>query len=52
MLSTEESLDRMAKARGMRWYDHVSRKDENVIKALKFEAQGSRKRGRNLEKNK
>ena len=38
----------MAKARSMRWYGHVLRKeDENVIvKALKFEVSGSRGRGR------
>ena len=39
MLGIKKSLDRMAKASGIRWYDHVLRKeDENVIvKALKFE---------------
>ena len=44
----KESLDRIAKASSMRWYGHVFRKeDENVIvKALKFEVNGSRGRGR------
>ena len=48
MLGIKESLDRMAKASSTRWYGHVLRKeDENVIvKALKFEVSGSRKRGR------
>ena len=47
MLGIKESLDRMAKASSMRWYDHVLRKDKNVIvKALKFEVSGSRGRGR------
>ena len=48
MLGIKESLDRMAKASSMRWYGHVLRKeDENVIvKALKFEASGSREKGR------
>ena len=48
MLGIKESLDRMAKASSMRWYGHVLRKDdENVIaKALKFEVNGSRGRGR------
>ena len=46
MLGIEKSLDRMAKASSTRWYGHVLRKeDENVIvKALKFEVCGSRKR--------
>ena len=48
MLGIRESLDRIAKASCMRWYDHVLRKeDENVtVKALKFEVNGSRGRGR------
>ena len=48
MLGINESLDMMAKASSIRWYEHVSRKeDENVIvKALKFEVSGSRGRGR------
>ena len=48
MLGIKKSLDRMAKARSMRWYGHVLRKeDENVIvKALKFEVSGSRERRR------
>ena len=46
MLGIKESLDRMAKANSIRWYDHVlKKKDENVIvKALKFEVSGSRGR--------
>ena len=46
MLGIKEPLDRMAKAKSMRWFDHVLRKeDENVIvKALKFEVSGSRGR--------
>ena len=31
MLGTEKFLDRTAKASSIRWYDHVLRKDENVI---------------------
>ena len=48
MFGIKESLDRMAKANSIRWYGHVLRKeDENVIvKALKFEVSGSRRRGR------
>ena len=46
MFGIKESLDKMAKASSLRWYGHVSRKeDENVIvKALKFEVSGSRGR--------
>ena len=46
MLGIKKSLDRMAKASSMRWYDHVLRKeDKNVIvKALKFEVSGGRGR--------
>ena len=46
MFGIKESLDRMAKARSMRWYDHVLRKeDKNVIlKALKFEVSSNRGR--------
>ena len=48
MFGIKESLDRTAKASSMWWYGLVLRKeDENVIvKALKFEASGSRERGR------
>ena len=47
MLGIKESLDSMAKASSMRWYGHVLSKDENVIvKASKFEVSGSRGRGR------
>ena len=48
MLGIKASLDRMAKASSIRRYGHVLRKkDENVIvKALKFEVNGSRGRGR------
>ena len=46
----KESLDRMAKASSMRWYDHghvLRKKDDNVVvKALKLEVSGSRGRGR------
>ena len=48
MLGIKKSLDRMAKASSIWWYDHVLRKkDQNVIvKPLKFEVSGSRGRGR------
>ena len=38
----------MAKANGVRWYGHVLRKDDGHVlrKALEFEMQGKRKRGR------
>ena len=48
MLGIKESLDRMVKASSMRWCGLVLKKeDKNVIvKALKFEVNGSRGRGR------
>ena len=48
MLDIKESLDRMAIGSSMLWYGHLLRKeDENVIvKALKFEVNGSRGRGK------
>ena len=48
MLGMQESLERMANASSMRWYGHVLRKeDENaIVKALKFEVNSSRGRGR------
>ena len=46
MLGIKKSLDRMAKPSSMRWYGHVSRKeDENaIVTALKLEVSGSRER--------
>ena len=48
IMGIEESLNKMAKARSIRWYGHVLRKeDENVIvKALTFRMRCSRGRGR------
>ena len=48
MLGIKESFDKMAKASSIQGYSHVLRKeDENVIvKALNFEASGSRGRER------
>ena len=37
MLGIKESLDRMARTSRMQWYDHVLRKDENVIVKALFE---------------
>ena len=48
MLGLKETLDRMAKANGVRWYEHVIRRDDNNIrkKAMMLEVNGKRKRGR------
>ena len=48
MLGLKETLDRMAKANGVRWYGHViKRGDDNILKkAMMIEANGKRKRGR------
>ena len=47
MLGLKETLDRMAKANGVRWYGHVIRSvDDNVLKkAMMMEVRGKRKRG-------
>ena len=48
MLGLKETLDRMAKANGLRWYGHATRRDDNNIlkKAMMLEVNGKRKRGR------
>ena len=48
MLGLKETLDRMAKANGVRWYRHVMRRDDDNIlkKAMMMEVNGKRKRGR------
>ena len=48
MLGLKETLDKMAKANGVRWYGHVVRRDDESIlkKAMMFEVNGPRKRGR------
>ena len=48
MLGLHETVDRMARASGVRWYGHVLRREDgNILKdALTFEVSGQRKRGR------
>ena len=48
MLGLKETLDRMAKANGVRWYGHVIRRDDyNILKrAMMMQVNGKRKRGR------
>ena len=48
MLGLKETLDRMAKANGVRWYGHVIRRyeDNTLKKAMILEVNGKRKRGR------
>ena len=47
MLGLKETLDRMAKANGVRWYGRVIRRDDdNILKAMIIEVNGERKRGR------
>ena len=48
MLGLKETMDRMAKANGVRWYGHVVRRDDDNIlkKAMIMEVNGKRKRGR------
>ena len=48
MLGLKETLDRIAKASGVRSYGHVIRRDDDNIlkKAMMMEVNGKRKRGR------
>ena len=48
MLGLSESLDKLAKASGVRWYGHVQRREDNDIlkEALNFRVYGKRKIGR------
>ena len=48
MLGLKKTLDRMAKANGVRWYGHmIKREDDNILKkAMMMEVNGQRKRGR------
>ena len=48
MLGVKKTLDRMAKANGVRWYGYVIRReDDNILKkAMMMEVNGQRKRGR------
>ena len=48
MLGLKETLDRMAKANGVRWYGHVIRRDnDNILKkAMMMEVNKKQKRGR------
>ena len=48
MLGLKETLDRMAKANGVRWYGYVIRRDDDKIlkKAMMLEVNGQRKRER------
>ena len=46
MLGLKETLNRMAKANGMRWYGHVIRRDDDNIlkKTMIMKVNGKRKR--------
>ena len=48
MLGLEESVVQMARANAVRWYGHVLRSEDGHVlrKALEFEVEGRRKRGR------
>ena len=48
MLGLKETIDRLARANGVRWYGHVLRRDDDSILrvALNLEVSGKRKRGR------
>lgn len=48
MLGLNETIEQVAKVNGMRWYGHVLRRESDHVlrKALEFEVEGVRKRGR------
>ena len=46
MTGLRETIDRLATANGVRWYGHVLRDDDSVLRvALDLEVSGKRKRG-------
>ena len=47
ILGLKETVVQMAKVNGVRWYGHVSRRDDGHVlkKALEFEVKGKRKQG-------
>ena len=48
MLGLNESIDKLAKANGVRWFGHVLRRpnDDILQRTLRFEVKGKQKRGR------
>ena len=48
MLGLKETIDRLATAKGVRWYGHVLRRNDNSVLrvALNLEVSGKRKQGR------
>ena len=48
MLGLKETVDKLAKTNGVRWYGHVLRRhDDDILrKALEFSVEGRRRRGR------
>ena len=48
MLGLKEAADKLARANGMRWYDHVLRRPEEdiLMKAMIHEVDGKRKQDR------
>ena len=48
MLGLGETVDKLAKANGVRWYGHVLRREEDDVlrKALRLTVEGQRRRGR------
>ena len=47
MLGLKETIDKSAKANGVWWYEHVLRREEDVVlrKMLCFKVEGQRRRG-------
>ena len=47
MLGLKETVVKMAKANGVRWYEHVLRRDDGYVlrKMLEFEVKDKRKQG-------
>ena len=48
MLELKKTIDRLATANGVRWYEHVLRRDDDSVLrvALNHEVSGKKKRGR------
>ena len=51
MLGFSETIDQLAMANSVRWYDHVLRREDGQVlrRALDLEVEGQRKNGRSKE---
>ena len=46
MLGLNEAIDQLTMANNVCWYGHVLREDCHILRALDFEVEGQRKKGK------